>query len=246
MRSTSPFVPKPATGFPSRASSAKRRQRELMNTRRSLPFVHVATPRCTNPVPLDGCPYPFHGCGSNSQYGVPVVASIAMTRLNGVGKINVSLMASGVAWNVPGRAGFWPSLAGISCSFASQVHTTLSSFTFLPLMSASGEYFCAPASPPHALQSTPRDAGGALRRDWAPAVAVSGRSPAIAIMTTVTTVWAHAQRVCIAACCARPPPAARARGTPSRARTIPGAGVRLHAGRDCDKPRLPGLECPLA
>ena len=46
-----------------------------MKTRRSLPLVHVVTPRWTKPVPLLGWPYVFHGWGSYDQYSRPVPAS---------------------------------------------------------------------------------------------------------------------------------------------------------------------------
>src|SRR5215467_5051615 len=95
-------------------------QRLLMKIRRCLPSVHVATPRCTKPVPFDGWPAAY-GLGSYSQSSLPVDASRATTRLYDVLRKSVSPSMSGVAWKFPGRvrdSGFAVSPVAHSHAFA--------------------------------------------------------------------------------------------------------------------------------
>jgi len=147
VRSTSPFVPNDAMGLPVAASMAMSRQRLAMKTRRSFPSLHVATPRCTNPVPFDGCPASY-ACGSYDQSSRPLAASSATTRLNGVLRKSVSPIASGVTWNWPGRAASVAPFAAIGCSPVFHVQATAKRPTFERSIVVSGEYLSPPASPP--------------------------------------------------------------------------------------------------
>ena len=135
--------------LPVAASSAIRRQREFIRMRRSLPSVHMATPRWTKPVPLGGWPASY-ACGSYSQSSVPVWASSATTRLYDVLRYIVSLTTSGVTWNVPGRT----PLSRIGVSPVAHSHAGTSWLTFSRVILAAAEYFVAPASLPYVGQST--------------------------------------------------------------------------------------------
>src|SRR6185503_12126129 len=58
-------------------------------------------------------------------------------------------MASGVAWNCPGRAGIAAPGGVIGCSPVFHVHATASRPTFDRSIVVSGEYLSPPASPPY-------------------------------------------------------------------------------------------------
>src|SRR5262249_15277939 len=73
-----------------------------MKIRRWRPSVHVATPRCTKPVPFGGWPATY-AFGSYDHSSVPLFASSANTRLYDVLRKSVSPTMSGVAWKLPGR-----------------------------------------------------------------------------------------------------------------------------------------------
>ena len=76
-------------GLPVAASSAINFQRALMKIRRCVGDAQVATPRCTKPVPFDGCPV-RHISGSNFHNSRPVRASSAATAAYGVETYMVS------------------------------------------------------------------------------------------------------------------------------------------------------------
>src|SRR5262245_45238218 len=148
VRSTSPFVPKVGIGLPVDASRAINRHRLAMRIRRCLPSLHVATPRCTNPVPFEGWPASY-ACGSYDHSSRPLAASRATTRLNGVLRNSVSPMASGVTWNCPGRAGIEAPGGVIGCSAVFHVHATVNRETLERSMVVRAEYLSPPASPPY-------------------------------------------------------------------------------------------------
>src|SRR4051794_1279068 len=118
-------------------------QRLFMKIRRCRPSVHVATPRCTKPVPFGGCPA-VYALGSYDQSSRPVLASSATTRLYDVLRNSVSPIISGVAWKFPGRV-----LGDVfAVSPVAHSHAFTSWETLPRLMSASVEYLLAPRSPP--------------------------------------------------------------------------------------------------
>src|SRR6185436_12700486 len=125
-------------------------QRLLMNTRRCLPSDHVATPRCTNPVPFGGWPARY-ALGSYDQNSAPVFASSATTRLYDVLRNSVSPIINGVAWKFPGRV----RVSACGVSPVAHSHARVSWATFPRWMSASVEYFDAPRSPPQTGHSAP-------------------------------------------------------------------------------------------
>src|SRR5579862_3998909 len=108
----------------------------------------TATPRCTKPVPLGGCPS-SKARGSYFHFSAPVAASTATTRLYGVEKYNVSPIISGVVSNCPGNTP--RSFMGASPLF--HCHASFRPFTLEVLINASGEYLLLPESPPFTAHS---------------------------------------------------------------------------------------------
>ena len=80
-------------------------QRALIKIRRDVPSDQVPTPRCTNPVPLEGCPA-RQILGSYFHNSFPVREFSAATAAYGVGTYIVSPMTTGEASNIPGCDGF--------------------------------------------------------------------------------------------------------------------------------------------
>src|SRR5215831_18451785 len=97
-RLTVPSFPKSPHGFPVFASRAIKRLSKVPNRIRwSSPFLlcQYETPRCWKNCCCPECPL----CGSNCQISLPLSASSAITRLDGVEKYSTPSITKGVDSN---------------------------------------------------------------------------------------------------------------------------------------------------